>query len=80
MAAAPEVPPLCLVEQLKTNGMMVLPLGTAPVQRMVRITKMENSELMEAYFDDFSFVPVLKGQKEECNAAPLYAEDALFLQ
>jgi protein-L-isoaspartate(D-aspartate) O-methyltransferase len=62
-AAAPEVPPK-LVAQLKPGGVMVLPLGTAPVQRMTRITKMQNGELRTEYFDDFSFVPMLKGKKE----------------
>jgi protein-L-isoaspartate(D-aspartate) O-methyltransferase len=42
-AAAPEIPPK-LLQQLKINGIMVLPLG-------------EGKEI----FDDFSFVPMLKG-------------------
>jgi protein-L-isoaspartate(D-aspartate) O-methyltransferase len=62
-AAAPQVPPR-LVEQLKRGGMMVLPLGMAPVQRMMRITKLKNDELYEEYFDRFSFVPMLQGKKE----------------
>lgn len=62
-AAAPEVPPK-LVQQLKRGGMMVLPLGTAPVQRMMRITKLKNDQLYEEFFDKFSFVPMLSGKKE----------------
>jgi len=62
-AAAPQVPPR-LVEQLVRGGYMVLPLGTAPVQRMMRLTKLENGELLEEYFDNFSFVPMLEGKKE----------------
>jgi protein-L-isoaspartate(D-aspartate) O-methyltransferase len=62
-AAAPEVPPR-LVQQLKRGGMMVLPLGTAPVQRMMRIVKLKNDELYEEFFDKFSFVPMLQGRKE----------------
>jgi protein-L-isoaspartate(D-aspartate) O-methyltransferase len=62
-AAAPQVPPN-LVDQLKRGGMMVLPLGVGPVQRMMRITKLENGELLEEYFDNFSFVPMLEGKKE----------------
>lgn len=62
-AAAPQVPPK-LVQQLKRGGMMVLPLGTAPVQRMMRITKLKNDELYEEFFDKFSFVPMLQGRKE----------------
>jgi protein-L-isoaspartate(D-aspartate) O-methyltransferase len=62
-AAAPEVPPR-LVQQLKRGGMMVLPLGTAPVQRMMRVVKLKNDELYEEFFDKFSFVPMLQGRKE----------------
>lgn len=62
-AAAPEVPPK-LVQQLKRGGMMVLPLGRAPVQRMMRIVKLKNDELYEEFFDKFSFVPMLQGRKE----------------
>jgi protein-L-isoaspartate(D-aspartate) O-methyltransferase len=61
-AAAPEVPPK-LVEQLKIAGMMVLPLGSGEVQRMMRITKLANDALKEEVFDHFSFVPMLEGKK-----------------
>jgi len=61
-AAAPEVPPK-LVEQLKIGGMMVLPLGSGEVQRMMRITKLANDALKEEVFDHFSFVPMLEGKK-----------------
>jgi protein-L-isoaspartate(D-aspartate) O-methyltransferase len=62
-AAAPYIP-APLVEQLKYEGVMVLPLGTEPVQRMVRVTKLYDGELREEYFDNFSFVPMLKGRTE----------------
>ena len=52
-AAAPDFPPR-LLEQLKPGGMMVLPLGMGEVQRMMRITKMENGALREEVFDNFS--------------------------
>ena len=61
-AAAPFIPPK-LVEQLKPGGMMVLPLGEGEVQRMMRITKMENGAIKEEVFDNFSFVPMLEGKK-----------------
>ena len=61
-AAAPEIPPK-LIEQLKAGGMMVLPLGTGEVQRMMRVTKLENNALKEEIFDRFSFVPMLEGKK-----------------
>ncbi|HVT86210.1 MAG TPA: protein-L-isoaspartate(D-aspartate) O-methyltransferase [Chitinophagaceae bacterium] len=61
-AAAPEVPQK-LIDQLKPGGMMVLPLGSGEVQRMMRITKLENGALKEEVFDHFSFVPMVEGKK-----------------
>ena len=62
-AAAPFVPPK-LLDQLKWEGKMVLPLGREQPQRMVRITKHENDEIGEERFHNFSFVPMLEGKKE----------------
>lgn len=62
-AAAPEVPQP-LLRQLEIGGKMVLPLGEAPVQRMVRISKRDDGSLTEEIFDKFSFVPMLKGRQE----------------
>ena len=62
-AAAPYVPPK-LVEQLNAGGKMVLPLGKEQPQRMMRITKLENGEIKEEYFEHFSFVPMLQGKNE----------------
>ena len=61
-AAAPEIP-VKLVEQLKTYGMMVLPLGIGDVQQMMRITKLASGTLKEEMFGGFSFVPMLGGKK-----------------
>lgn len=61
-AAAPEIPQK-LIEQLKPGGMMVIPVGTGEVQRMMRITKMNNNALSEEVFDHFSFVPMVEGKK-----------------
>jgi protein-L-isoaspartate(D-aspartate) O-methyltransferase len=61
-AAAPSIPQK-LIEQLKPGGMMVLPLGSGEVQRMMRITKLENGALKEEVFDHFSFVPMVEGKK-----------------
>jgi protein-L-isoaspartate(D-aspartate) O-methyltransferase len=61
-AAAPDIPPK-LIEQLRTGGMMVLPMGAGEVQRMMRITKFQNGALKEEVFDHFSFVPMLEGKK-----------------
>jgi protein-L-isoaspartate(D-aspartate) O-methyltransferase len=59
-AAAPLIPPK-LVEQLKPGGKMVLPLDEGKYQRMLRITKTEEGYEEEA-FENFSFVPMLKGK------------------
>lgn len=61
-AAAPEIPQKLIV-QLKPGGMMVLPLGSGEIQRMMRITKLENNSLKEEVFDHFSFVPMVEGKK-----------------
>jgi len=62
-AAAPFIPPK-LLEQLNRGGKMVLPLGEEKPQRMVRITKIDYEQIQEEYFDNFAFVPMLKGKKE----------------
>jgi protein-L-isoaspartate(D-aspartate) O-methyltransferase len=60
-AAAPEIPQK-LIDQLKPGGIMVIPVGTGEVQRMMRITKLDNGVLKEEVFDNFSFVPMLGGK------------------
>jgi len=60
-AAAPFIPPK-LIDQLKTGGKMVIPVGEGNVQRMLRITKLEAGELTEETFENFSFVPMLIGK------------------
>jgi protein-L-isoaspartate(D-aspartate) O-methyltransferase len=62
-AAAPDVPQK-LVDQMKTGGMMVIPMGTGDVQDMKRITKMQDGNYKTEVFDRFSFVPMLGGKKE----------------
>ena len=59
-AAAPLIPPK-LIKQLKPGGKMVLPLDEGKYQRMLRITKTEEGYEEEA-FENFSFVPMLKGK------------------
>jgi protein-L-isoaspartate(D-aspartate) O-methyltransferase len=61
-AAAPEIPQK-LISQMKPGGMMVIPVGAGDVQRMMRITKLENDSLKEEVFDHFSFVPMVEGRK-----------------
>ncbi len=60
-AAAPYIPPK-LVAQLKTGGMMVIPLDEGEAQRMLRITKLADGSIKEESFDLFSFVPMLTGK------------------
>lgn len=62
-AAAPFIP-VKLVEQLKTGGLMVIPLDEGQHQRMLRITKNADGTISEEAFDNFSFVPMLSGRKE----------------
>lgn len=60
-AAAPFIPPK-LIEQLKTGGLMVVPVDEGECQRMLRITKNEEGSFKEEVFENFSFVPMLKGK------------------
>ncbi len=58
-AAAPEIPQP-LIQQLKTGGVLVLPVGSGDVQTMKRYTKLKNGKLKEEKFGFFRFVPMLK--------------------
>ena len=58
---APNVPE-SLINQLKTNGLMVIPVGEG-TQKMIRIKKSPNSFTKEE-FGDFIFVPMLKNTSE----------------
>ncbi len=60
-AAAPYVPPK-LVAQMKTGGMMVIPVDLGPFQQMLRLTKQADGSYAEERFDNFSFVPMLEGR------------------
>ncbi len=60
-AAAPTIPQK-LIEQLKTGGKMVIPVGHSPVQKMMRLTKKGDGTVSEEIFDNFSFVPMLEGK------------------
>ena len=60
-AGAPTIPDN-LLEQLKTGGLMVIPLDDTENegQTMMRITKMEDGTLEKEAFGEFKFVPMLK--------------------
>ncbi len=60
-AAAPFIPPK-LIAQLKPGGKMVVPVDEGQHQRMLRITKNEDSTISEESFENFSFVPMLAGR------------------
>ena len=61
-AGAPMLPPK-LIEQLKPNGMMVIPMDNpqAEGQTMMRITKLPDGTLKRESFGDYKFVPMLTG-------------------
>ncbi|CAN5459834.1 protein-L-isoaspartate(D-aspartate) O-methyltransferase [soil metagenome] len=60
-AAAPFIPPKLIV-QMKTGGLMVIPVDEGNKQRMLRITKNADGSYEEELFDYFSFVPMLGGK------------------
>jgi len=60
-AAAPFIPPK-LIQQLKTGGKMVIPVGEGKVQRMLRLTRLADGGYTEEIFDNFSFVPMIEGK------------------
>jgi protein-L-isoaspartate(D-aspartate) O-methyltransferase len=62
ITAAPESVPENLVQQLRTGGYLVAPVGPPGWQRMIRITPQSNGEYTEEVFDKFSFVPMLPGK------------------
>ena len=64
-AGAPVVPD-DLVEQLNVNGRLVVPVGDADRQVMLRIIKIRKGEFEQEEFRDFKFVPLIgkKGWSE----------------
>ena len=63
-AAAPEIPQ-ALIDQLKSGGYFVIPLGEGDVQTMLRIEKKDDGSLVEEKFGAFRFVPLLKDKAED---------------
>jgi protein-L-isoaspartate(D-aspartate) O-methyltransferase len=53
--------PQKLFDQLKSNGIMVIPKGDNDVQKMMKITKGDDGSLTSQSFGDYRFVPFLKG-------------------
>lgn len=58
-AAAPAIP-VALTDQLKVNGILVVPFGQGTDQQMQRITKLEDGSLSTESFGAFRFVPMLE--------------------
>jgi protein-L-isoaspartate(D-aspartate) O-methyltransferase len=63
-AAAPFVPKP-LIDQLKTGGVLVIPVDEGDAQRMKRITKKEDGSLTEELFSLFRFVPMVGGRNSK---------------
>ena len=57
-AAAPTLPQP-LIDQLQIGGIMVIPVGDSNLQRMVKVTKKNETKISKEYFDYFSFVPLV---------------------
>ena len=57
----PEIPQK-LVEQMKTGGIMVIPVGKNE-QEMYKVTKISNTEINIKTFGNFKFVPMLEERK-----------------
>ena len=63
-AGAPFIP-ADLVNQLKTGGLMVIPVGDETGQTMTLISKISETETKKAEFTKFSFVPLLQDKAKE---------------
>lgn len=59
-AGAREIPQ-ALLNQLKIGGRMVIPVGEMSTQKMLRLTRTSSNSFDKETFEDFKFVPLLKG-------------------
>ncbi len=60
-AAAPEIPEN-LLDQMKTGGTMVVPVGGTGGQKMLKINKKGKGDYEKSEHGSFIFVPMLKGK------------------
>ena len=60
-AGAPAVPEK-LITQMKVGGILVVPVGEGDAQRMHRIVRVTETDIQLDVFDEFHFVPMLKGK------------------
>jgi len=63
-AAAPEIPQ-DLIKQMKTGGILVIPVGPPEVQTMVSIHKISESETRQFEHAQFRFVPMLGNKAKD---------------
>ncbi|MGB3468542.1 MAG: protein-L-isoaspartate(D-aspartate) O-methyltransferase [Cyclobacteriaceae bacterium] len=57
-AGAPTVPS-DLIKQLKTGGVLIIPVGNNQKQKMMKITKLAENKISKKEYNHFSFVPLL---------------------
>jgi protein-L-isoaspartate(D-aspartate) O-methyltransferase len=57
-AGAPVIPKT-LLAQLKIGGILVIPVGDASLQKMIRVVRVGEDEFTREEFDNFKFVPLL---------------------
>jgi protein-L-isoaspartate(D-aspartate) O-methyltransferase len=57
-AGAPTVP-RALLNQLKTGGILVIPVGSSSSQKMLKVQKISETDFIKEEFDNFKFVPLL---------------------
>ncbi|MEX2593269.1 MAG: protein-L-isoaspartate(D-aspartate) O-methyltransferase [Anditalea sp.] len=57
-AGAPVIPK-ALTKQLKVGGILVIPVGDRASQKMLKLTKKSENQIVKEEFDYFSFVPLL---------------------
>jgi len=60
-AGAPVVPD-DLIKQLKVGGILVIPVGDDKTQKMLKITRVSDTEYKQDEYDNFKFVPLI-GEK-----------------
>ncbi|OUJ74889.1 protein-L-isoaspartate(D-aspartate) O-methyltransferase [Hymenobacter crusticola] len=57
-AGSPNIP-RTLLHQLRVGGALVIPVGDAQVQRMMRVVRETETEFSREVFEEFRFVPLL---------------------
>lgn len=66
VTASSPIKPLRLIDQLKVNGSLVVPVGSKGIQQLMKYTKISEDETKEETFDFVRFVPLIgeEGWKE----------------